>query len=185
VQIIIILLIGASYFIGAKAIYQNKYRPSIYTRIIWFLLTVNSFASVILLKNNFSVILFSGLTLAGSLIILLLSLKKARRIFGPTEIISTFLLMVSLAFWVFTRLPLLNLSIGLIISFIGGIPTLKQVIKNPNDEDILFWLFFALAAIITLISADKSNISGYLYPLYLAIFNIIMTLLCMRRYIAK
>lgn len=173
----------ASYFMGAKAIYQRRYAPSIYSRVIWFFLAVNAFASVIALQNNPSVVLLAGLGLLGNLTILLLSLKHSKKVFGFTELIATLLLILSLGVWLITRLPLLNLTISLIAFFIGAIPTYKKVIKNPKDEDLLFWLFFALASLLTFIITDKTNLSNYLYPLYFAIFDGVMTLLCLRRYI--
>lgn len=183
-QLLIIIFICLSYFMGIKAILQNKYRPSLYSRIIWFLLAINSFAAVILLKSTHSVILLAGLTLLGTLIILLLSFRKSIKMFGSVEIISTILLIICLTLWIVAKLPFLNLSIGLLIAYIGGLPTLKQVINDPNSEDLFFWLFFSLASLITLISADKLEISDYLYPLCLAIFNSCMTILCLRRYIS-
>ncbi len=182
---LIIVLISASYFFGSKSIVKNKYFPNIYSRVIWLLLSLNGLISVILLKNNFSVILYGILGFLGSFLILILSLKKSKKIFGPIELISTIFLFFSLGLWIFTKLPFLNLSIGLIVSFIGGIPTFVQVIKNPKDEDILFWFFFALGSFITILNSDRSNLSGYLFPLYYLITNSAMTLLCARRYIIK
>lgn len=184
-NLLIILFISVSYFFGAKAILENKYFPNIYSRIIWLLLTLNGLISVILLKNNSSVILYAVLGFIGSLLILILSLKKSKKVFGPVEFISTIFLLVSLGLWIFTKLPILNLSIGLIVSFIGGIPTFVKVIKNPNDEDILFWLFFALGSFVTILDSNRSNLSGYLFPLYYLITNTVMTLLCSRRYITR
>lgn len=180
--LLIMLFAVASYFLGAKAICQNKYYPSIYSRIIWLLTSINATASVILLKNNFYVIAFAIIGLLGSIVILLLSLKKSKRIFGMTEVISTALLIVSLAVWLFMDIPLLNLSIGLIVVLIGGIPTLKKVINDPKDENLLLWLLFTIASVITVIGADKSHLSGFLYPTAIAAFDGTMTLLCFRRY---
>jgi hypothetical protein len=170
---------------GAKSIYQNKYAPSIYSRIIWFLVACNSLLSVVALRNDFSVILLAALSLLGNILILTLSLRKSKRTFGSTEILSSVLLIISLFLWIFTRLPLLNLTISLIIFLIGGIPTYKKVIKNPKDEDLFFWLFFALASLLTLTITGRTGISGYLYPLFFSIFDGGMTILCLRRYIKK
>ena len=183
--LLIIILISASYFFGAKAITENKYFPSIYSRVIWLMLALNGLISVILLKNNFSVILYGILGFLGSFLILILSLKRSKKIFGPIELVSTIFLFFSLGLWIFTKLPFLNLSIGLIVSFIGGIPTFVQVIKNPKEEDILFWLFFSLGSFVTILNSDRSNISGYLFPLYYLVTNSAMTILCARRYIIK
>lgn len=168
---------------GAKSIYQNKYTPSIYSRIIWILVAFNSFLSVIFLGNNSSVILLASLSLLGNFLILALSLKRSKKVFGYTEIICSILLILSLIVWIFTRLPFLNLTISLIIFLIGGIPTYKKVIKNPRDEDLLFWLFFALASLLALVTTDKAHLSGYLYPLFFTIFDGGMTILCLRRYL--
>ncbi|MDP2671726.1 MAG: hypothetical protein Q8P13_04705 [bacterium] len=176
------LFVAASYYVGIKSIFQNKYYPSIYSRVVWLLLSVNAFASVVALKNSFSVILLAGLGLFGSSIVLILSLRKSKKTFGPTELIASLLLIISLGIWLFTKLPLLNLSIGLLAHFIGGIPTYKKVFEDPKDEDILFWLFFAVASALAFLGADKSQLSGYLYPLYLVIFEFGMTFLCLRRY---
>lgn len=178
----IVVCILLSYAIGSKAILDNKYRPSIYSRIIWLLFALNNFISVLILKNSTAVLILAGLGLLGNSIILVLSLKKSKQTFGMTEKITSLLLLVSLAVWIFTKLPLLNLTIGIIAHFIGGIPTYKNVLKNPKEEVTLFWFFFFLASALTLLKVEWNNISNYLYPLYFALFDGLMTLLCFRRY---
>ena len=79
-------------------------------------------------------------------------------------------------------MPFLNLTIGLFITFIGGIPTYIKVLKNPRDEDIPFWLFFTFSSLIALYDSDRSTLSGYIFPLYFLITNAGMTLLCLRRF---
>lgn len=179
---IIAFLVILSYTIASKAILNNKYHPSIYSRFIWLLLAINNFASIVVLKSNNAIILLAGLVLLGSSLILLLSLRKAKRKFDKTELISTTLLILSLAVWIFTNLPLLNLIIGLIAHFIGGIPTYKKALKNPKGEYVLFWFFFSIASLLTFINTDKTHISDYLYPLYFIIFDGSIVLLCLRRY---
>lgn len=181
-DVIIAVCVILSYSLGAKAILGSKYFPSVYSRTIWLLFAVNNFISVFLLKNSQSVLILAGLGLLGNLGIFLLSLKKSRWIFGKTELISTFLLFISLMIWVLTKLPLLNLTIGIVAHFIGGLPTYKKVLSNPKDEDILFWFFFFLASALTLFEINWSNIANYLYPLYFAMFDGGMTLLCLRRF---
>lgn len=180
---LITFFVTLSYFVGAKAIVTNRYRPSIYSRAIWLLLALNSFASVLALKTAFPTILLAGLVLLGSLVIFLLSIKKSKKEFGQAEFISSILLILSLAIWIFTQLPLLNLTISLLAHFIGGIPTYKKVLKNPKDEDIPFWLFFFIGSLLTLLSTDTMIFSNYLYPLYFVLFDGGMVFLCMRRYV--
>src|SRR3989344_1787787 len=179
----IVLFVMLSYISGSKAILNNKYRPSVYSRVIWLLLVTNGFISVLALRNSFAVILLAGLGVLGNLVILFLSLKKSSRIFGKTELVASIFLIFSLFVWLFAKLPFLNLSIGLIAHFIGGIPTYKRVINDPRDENIWFWFFFFIATMLTIISTDKTHISNYLYPLYYALFNGSMFLFCLRKYI--
>jgi len=182
-NIFILLFTVASYFFGTKAIIENRYRPNMFSRIIWLLVALNGLASVILLGNSSSVILLAVLGFLGSFLIFTLSLRKSKALFGTTELVSTVLLLLCLALWVFIKIPFLNLAIGLIITFIGGIPTYIKALKNPYDEDILFWLFFMLASLIAFYNSDKSTLSGYLFPLYFIIMNAGMTLLCLRRFV--
>jgi hypothetical protein len=182
-DLLIALLVIISYFIGSKAILHDKYNPSIYSRFIWQFLAINSFASVVALNNNFTVQLLAGLGVLGNASILLLSFKKSLRTFGITEILCSILLVASLAIWIFTKLPLLNLTIGLIAHLIAGIPTIKKVFLNPKDEDLLFWFFFFAATFLALFKVETRQISSYLYPLYFTIFDGSMVLLCLRRYI--
>ncbi|MDO8583065.1 MAG: hypothetical protein Q7R51_00870 [bacterium] len=179
---IIALFVILSYTIAARAILNNKYHPSVYSRFIWLLLAINNFTSVFVLKSDNTIILLAGLVFLGSLVILLLSLRKIKRKFDKTELISTALLILSLAVWIFTTLPLLNLIIGLVAHFIGGVPTYKKVLKNPKDEYVLFWLFFSIAALLTFLNTDKTRISDYLYPLYFVLFDGSVVLLCLRRF---
>ena len=181
-DIVIAICVFLSYFLGSKAILDNKYQPSIYSRVIWFFFAINNFASVFLLGNSFAVLVLAGLGLIGNLVILILSLKKSKKEFGKTEVITSALLVLSVFVWLLTKLPLLNLTIGIVAHFIAGIPTYKKVIKEPLSEDTLFWFFFFAASSLALFKVDWTSLSNYLYPLYFAIFDGLMTFLCLRRY---
>ena len=98
---------------------------------------------------------------------------------------TTVLLVISLLVWAVTRLPILNLSIGIVAHFFGGIPTLKKVIDDPAGEDTLFWFFFFFASALALLRVNWSDAGSYLYPLYFTVFDGIMTVLCLRRIGAK
>src|ERR1700677_3410476 len=102
--------IGFSYFVAIRSIFKNQYRPNLYSRIIWFFLALNSFASVVALKNAPIIITYGAFALVGNFTILALSWQKSPRLFGTSELISTILLTLSLLIWIFTDLPLLNLT---------------------------------------------------------------------------
>ena len=179
---ILIIIFGlASYIVGAKQMLQNKYSPSTFSRIIWVLLSVNSFAGVILSHSSKSSLILSGIFLFGNIIICLISFWKGTKSFGNTEYFSLFLLFISLVIWIQFNAPLLNLVISLIAHFIGGIPTYKKVWKNPSSESFGFWSLFFIASLISVFVADTSSVSLIIFPIYFVIFDGGMTLLSVRK----
>ena len=132
INLLIIFFVAVSYYMGIKAILGNKYRPSIYSRIIWFLLAINNFVSVIFLKNSYSIILLAGLSLVGCFAILLLSLRKSKKLFGLTELISTFLLLVSFVFLDFYTITFININTWTYNHFNWWNSYLKTSYKKPK-----------------------------------------------------
>lgn len=178
----IIVFASLSYIAGLRAVLEGKYRPSIYSRFIWFLLAVNSFLGVAALHNRSGSISLAGIQALGAIVILAASLKYSKRIFGLTEKICSILLIISAIVWVAGNSPLTNLALGLSAHFIGGIPTIKRAWRMPASENLLFWLFFAVASVIALTTADKSHVSNFLYALYFVFFDSMLMLLAARKY---
>lgn len=162
---------------------KGKYRPSIYSRFIWFLLAINSLLGVAALHNRSGSVALAGTQALGAVIMLVASLKYSERIFGLTEKICSILLAISAIVWIVGNSPLTNLVIGLSAHFIGGIPTIKRAWREPASEDLLFWLFFVIAGVIALVTADKSHIGNYLYAMYFVIFDSVLVLLSARQYL--
>ena len=107
---------------------------------------------------------------------------KSERLWGVNETISTVLLVISFLFWFFTDVPIVNLSIGLIAHLLGSLPTVVRVVKKPESENAPFWLFFALASIITLLSTHGGNLKDYVFATYFCIFDGTLAVLAFRKY---
>lgn len=176
---------GLSYLIGFYSILVNKYKPNLFTRIVWLALAVNNLISVIGLHNQKATIVLAWVTLAGSLLIFLGSIYNGEKVWTRNETISSVLLVVSLLLWIFTDIPILNLCIGLIAHFLGSIPTVVRVIKKPESENIPFWFFFAAASLLAMTVINLGNIKDYLFAIYFCIFDGSMTLLSLRKYLKK
>ncbi len=182
----ILCFASISYIVGFYAIIKNGYRPNIFTRTVFLCLSLNSLASVIKLGTQSSTLTLAYVTFFGSLLIFTGSIIfKSERLWGKNETISTILLVTSLLIWIFTDFPLLNLCIGLIAHLLGSLPTVTRVIKKPGSENIPFWLLFALASIIALLSTHGSNIKDYIFAIYFCIFDSGMTILACRKYFIK
>lgn len=179
----ILLFAGISYLIGFHAILKKGYRPNLFTRVVFLCLSVNNLASVISLHNQYSILVLAWVTFAGSLLIFLGAIIfKGERLWSRSETISTVFLIISFLFWIFTDIPLINLSIGLIAHLLGSLPTVTRVIKKPESENIPFWLLFAIASIITLLSTHSGNIKDYLFAIYFCIFDGTLAVLAFRKY---
>ncbi len=182
----ILIFASASYLIGFWAILKKGYRPNLFTRVVFLCLALNNLASVIKLDNQYSTLVLAWVTFLGSLLIFFGSiLFKGERLWSKNETVSTVLLIISFLFWIFTDIPLINLSIGLITHLLGSLPTVVRVIKKPESENIPFWLLFAIASIITLLSTHSGNIKDYLFAIYFCIFDSAMTILAFRKYLTK
>ena len=182
----IIILALASYAFGIYAIIKKTYKPNLFSRVVWLALGVNSLFTVIQLQNNKATLAIAWVAAFGSFLIFLGSLfSKGNRIFARNEIIASVLLVISLIIWLVADVPIINLSIGLIAHFVGSLPTLIRVIHKPSEENVLFWLFFALASLLAFIVTPKDSLKEYMYVLYYVIFDGGMTLLSLRQYSKK
>jgi hypothetical protein len=176
------LLAGLSYSFGISSICRGKYQPSIYSRVVWLLIAVNCFIGVLALNNSPGTLILTGISVIGSLVMLISALKYSVHIFGVTEIICTILLAISIVLWITLNAPLVNVMLGLVAHFIGGIPSIVKAIKKSDSENMLFWLFFALASALAFIQADKTQFDKFIFSFYHMVFDGGMTLLAARQY---
>lgn len=175
------LLSGLSYIAGLHSIVTHRYKPKVFSRTVWLLLAINGLIGLVSLGSENETILLSAVQVTGSLFILIGSLKYSVFTFGKVEIISSLLLFLSLLIWLFFDIPAINVGISLIAHFIGGIPTLIGVIKDPESENFLFWGLFGIASIITVATLDTYNIESLMFPLYFSIFNVTVASLAVRK----
>jgi hypothetical protein len=184
--IVIAVLASLSYLLGFFAILKPEYHPNVFSRTVWLVLALNNLVSVVKLSSGTSTSILAWVTLFGSLLIFLGAIFiRGERLWGRSETISSMLLGISLLIWIFTDIPFINLCIGLIAHCIGSIPTLVRVFKKPQSENIPFWIFFALASIITFLSTHSDNPKDYLFAAYFCIFDSTMTVLAFRKYFTK
>ncbi len=179
----LITLLGiSSYALGILKMLQNKYKPSLFSRVIWVLLSINSFAGVLLSHSSTSSILLGGILLFGNMGMCLISIFKGTRAVGQLEYICLILLCISGLVWVISDLPLVNLVISLLAHFIGAVPTYKKVWNHPESEDITFWLLFFLASILSIAVSAASSIETIILPIYFTLFDGSILLLALQKY---
>ena len=74
---ILILLFGSlSYIAGSIQILRNKYRPNVFSRVVWLLLATNTYAAILVSNSSSSSKLLGLIFLIGNALICLLSFWK-------------------------------------------------------------------------------------------------------------
>ncbi len=183
---IIILLLGiATYGSMVVQMYNGSYSPSFFSRGVWFLLGINSFAGVLLGGGSKASVILASTLLIGNTLVFAVSYKKGSRKFGTAEKVSLVLLVISTFLWVFLKAPYIGLIISLTAHFIGGIPTITRVAKKPDSEQAYHWYFYCTASILTLLASDKITLKAVLFPLYFASFDGLIILLANRKRVAR
>jgi hypothetical protein len=178
---IAIAILGlSSYGIGAWQMLKGSYTPSTFSRVVWVLLAINSFAGVYLGGGSKSSILLGGVLLVGNVLICVISFWKGVRTISKLEYFCIVLLIVSGLVWIFFRAPVVNLIISLVAHFIGAAPTYKKVWEDPESESIAFWSLFFLASVLSIFARDDNSLKAIILPIYYAFFDGSIFILALR-----
>lgn len=168
----LILLLGlASYTAGLSQMFQGKYAPSVFSRVVWLLLAAISFAGVLGSNGSTASTLLAGIFLAGNASICLVSFWKGSRDFGRLELVCLALLAVSSLVWILFKAPLLSLCISLFAHLVGALPTYKRVWSKPESESTLFWFFFFAANVLGIFASKGSSLEAIVFPVYFTLFD--------------
>ncbi len=160
---------------------KGHYAPSTFSRVIWVLLAVNSFAGVLLSTGSNASILLASILLLGNVGMCVVSLWKGTRHMGRLEYVCLSLLILSGIIWILFKAPLLNLIISLAAHLVGGLPTFKKAWINPRSENTTFWSLFFIASLLSVIASPDKSLSVIILPLYFTFFDGILFLLTLRK----
>lgn len=168
----VVFLFGITAY--ATAVYQmviGTYSPSFFSRGVWFLLGIISFAGVLLGQGSAGSIALAGALLIGNTAVFAVSYRYGSRDFGLVERLSLVLLAISIGAWLLFESPFLGLVISLAAHFIGGVPTLWRVLKKPESEQAYHWYFFFIGCIISIVASHDRALTAILFPVYFAVFD--------------
>jgi hypothetical protein len=176
---LIAIFASLSYIVGIVQVLRRKFSPSIYSRGIWLLLAVNSFASVWMTSKGGTFVLAS-VFLLGNAGMFLASLRHGTTMFGRIEGFCSIVLIACGVTWLVSDLPLLTLCASLFAHFIGGVPTLGKAWSSSTSESFGFWSLFFIASLLSVVADWHLGWSALMFSMYDTCFDGVMCLLCAR-----
>lgn len=178
----LIIFFGVStYVVGASQVFRGTYAPSVFSRVVWLLLAINSFAGVVASNSTQASIVLAGIFLIGNVVMCGMSFWKGTHEIGALEYICMGLLAISVSIWFLFDAPLVSLAVSLFAHFVGGLPTYRRAWLDPESESIAFWWLFFMASVLSVIASWGNPWTLIILPLYFTIFEGSMVMLTMRK----
>lgn len=178
----IIPFIGLYYYV--KDIIKGDIKPSKVTWIIWTLASLLGLLS--LWKGGATNSLWIALTSTlGSCVILFLAITRSAIIISKLDIYCLLLSCIALCTYFFISNPFITLYLVLFIDFLGFIPTIEKLIKEPKSETLLPWTIILIANIFALLSISQTDINIYIEPIYFILQCISVVVLIYKDYLWK
>lgn len=182
----LILLFGtASYAVGLWQMLHGAYAPSVFSRVVWLLLALNSFAAVVLSGGTKPSIVLAAILLAGNAAVCAVSFWKGVRAIGRLEYFCLATLALSGMVWLLYDAPLVNLGMSLVAHFIGALPTYRKVWQDASSESTAFWSLFFVASVLSIAASWGQPLQLMVFPVYYALFDGSMFVLAARHHSAS
>jgi|GEM_PF-1225081 len=181
---LVVFAFGITAYITAVAqMIRGRYRPSFFSRGVWFLLGIISFAGVFFGEGSSASTVLAASLFLGNTAVFVVSYKRGSREFGLVEAISLCLLALSVIGWAIFNSPQVGLITSLSAHFIGGIPTIWRVLRRPETEQAYHWYFFFVGCVISIAFGSHDNLRAVIFPLYFAFFDGLIILLANRKFL--
>jgi hypothetical protein len=104
-----------------------------------------------------------------------LGLKNGDRKFERLDIICLIGAFIGLLVLVIIKSPSLAVIVSIVTDFLGAIPTLKHAWFKPREETWITYAMFEIGSAITLLIADFHFLTAVAYPMYLLVFDSLVT----------
>jgi uncharacterized protein with PQ loop repeat len=177
VSAVIIFLSGLPYM---WAIYKRKLeKPVVSSWLLWLgigtLLLISSFSAGV---RSDTTLLPIVMGVVNPLIIVCLSLKYGTYVWGKLDTFCAFICLMTVVVWQTQNDPVIGIVGGIIADLFAATP---QVVKNwrlkeKNDEPLFPWAMFCFASAITLLGINEWTLKYWLFPIYMTITSLGITL---------
>jgi hypothetical protein len=119
--------------------------------------------------------------LLGSVILLIVSIKKGVGGWNRLDIWCYVLLAMSLAIWAFSKNALVSLHITVLADLIAFTPVLVKTWRKPKSETPFFYVMGVIVPVLNIVVGGDFSYAVILFPMYLAVINAVELLLINRR----
>ncbi|MFH2106571.1 MAG: hypothetical protein ABII22_04870 [Candidatus Micrarchaeota archaeon] len=155
-------------------------------RASWWIWT---FAGILLTISHYSLgghtTIWVPLTIIlGPLAVAIISLKYGEGGWTTFDKCCIASVLVSVLVW-FILGPQFTLYINIAIDFLGALPTIRKVYRNPNSESLTAWSLFFIADFINLFAIQVWKLDVIIYPVYLTLLCVAVVSLILRRCFIK
>jgi hypothetical protein len=88
---------------------------------------------------------------------------------------------ISFVLWYIFSSPLIAICLPLSIDILGALPTIKKSYHEPESEDFLTWLLYAIGSLFNILAITTWSFDIAITPLYVLGVNSIIVLLLLRK----
>ncbi len=165
----VVMTIGA-HIVYVMDIFSGKTKPHIYSWLLWALLTVIVFISLVINEGGAGS-WSTGTAGAISILITILALKYGTKNITKSD---TFFLIVALSIiplWFITNSLLASVILATAIDAIAFIPTLRKTWQQPLDETLSLYIVNTIRHALVLFALNSFVFINYIYPIMLVLAN--------------
>ncbi len=162
-------------------IIRGKTKPRIVSWLTWSILTAIACVASFADGQYPGGILLAFATLETALIVILgwrLGDRKLERF----DIVCMIGALFGMVLWLIFNSPAVAIVATIAIDLIGAIPTVRHSWQKPHEET---WVAFTLAGaggLLTVFAAANWKITAIAYPLYIAVINVLLTIIILVRH---
>jgi hypothetical protein len=152
-------------------IFRGQYKPHKMTRLIFFILGSIVFASLFFNgdRQGIYLALFQWLS---AIIIFVLSFKYGLGGKSKLDFAVLFLAVVAILTWQITHNSIIALYLSILADFIGLVPTLVKIYKQPDTETPIFYLSDCLSGLFSCLAIASLEPALISFPFYIFFMNL-------------
>ncbi len=159
--------------------WRGKTRPHLFTWLTWSIVVTLAFFGQ-WIKGGGAGAWGTGVTGAMTVIIVILALKQGTK--DVTKLDKVFFVgaLIAIVPWYVTKDPTVSVVMVSIIDACAFAPTIRKTIKDPGSETLATYALNIIRHILTIFAIANYNLATVLYPSYLLVMNLIITVVMLR-----